>query len=159
MATSLHRLLSLTDPHAGVGVLLVGLVSAIGVTDLGLEVVLVLEEVVTMTGHVRPLGVRVNVHLDYSVLNSSLDLLLGRARSSVEDEVDREGVLRLELLVGVRLVLGEELGLELDVSGLVDTVDVSETGGDREGGRDGEEGVVDVENVLGLGVERGVVDA
>jgi hypothetical protein len=75
------------------------------------------------------------------------------------ENVHGEGVLRLKLLVAVSLVLGEELGLEDNVSGLVDTVDVSESGSDRESGGDGEEGVVDVEDVLGLGVERGVVDA
>jgi len=132
------------------------------------------------------MSVSVNVHLHATVGNSGVDLGLSRARSSVEDEeaVDKrreagvslctgkrytpsvasrenvhgEGVLRLKLLVAVSLVLGEELGLEDNVSGLVDTVDVSEGGGDRESGGDGEEGVVDVEDVLGLGVERGVVD-
>lgn len=78
---------------------------------------------------------------------------------SERNGVHGERVLGLELLVAVGLVLGEELGLKDDVSGLVDTVNVSEGGSDREGGGDGEEGVVDVEDVLGLGVKRGVVDA
>jgi hypothetical protein len=100
----------------------------------------------------------VDVHLDNTVLDSGGDLLLGRARSTVEDKEEGKGVLRLELLVGVLLVHGEELGAELDVSGLVDTVNVSETGSDGEHGGDGGEGVVDVEDVLGLGVEGRVVD-
>lgn len=69
-----------------------------------------------MSLHVRPLTISVDVHLDNTVLDSGLDLFLGRSRSSVEDEVDRERVLRLELLVSVLLVLREELGFELDVS-------------------------------------------
>lgn len=54
--------------------------------------------------------------------------------------------------------LREELGAELDVAGLVDTVDVAEAGGDGEVGGDGVEGLVDVVDVLGLGVEGVVVD-
>lgn len=41
---------------------------------------------------------------------------------------------------------------------LVDTVDVAEAGGDGEVGADRREGLVDSPDVLGLGVERGVVD-
>ena len=48
--------------------------------------------------------------------------------------------------------------MEADVAGLVDTVDVAEAGGDGEVGGDGREGVVDVPDVLGLGVERVVVN-
>jgi len=66
--------------------------------------------------HVGPLAISVYIHLDNTVLDSGLDLFLGRSRSSVEDEVDGERVLRLELLVSVLLVLREELGLELNVS-------------------------------------------
>ena len=97
-------------------VLTYGLVSTVGVTNLGLEVVLVLQEVVSVALHIRPLAISVDVHLYNTVLDSGLDLFLGRSRSSVEDEVDGERVLRLELLVSVLLVLREELGLELDVS-------------------------------------------
>lgn len=42
-------------------------------------------------------------------------------------------------------MLTEDLGSEDDVSGLVDTMDVSEGGGDGEVGGDGAEGLVDVE--------------
>lgn len=55
-------------------------------------------------------------------------------------------------------MLAEELRPELDVSGLVDTVDVTETGSDREVRGDGVKGRVDIPDVLGLGVERVVVD-
>jgi len=66
--------------------------------------------------HVSPLAISVYIHLYNTVLDSGLDLFLGRSGSSVEDKVDGERVLRLELLVSVLLVLREELGLELNVS-------------------------------------------
>lgn len=76
----------------------------------------------------------------------------------MEDEEDGLVILGLDGLLDVSLVLGEKLGVELDVSGLVNTVDVTETSGDGEVGGDGGEGVVDVEDILGLSVERVVVD-
>jgi hypothetical protein len=63
-----------------------------------------------------------------------------------------------QLLSSVLLVLSENLGSELDVTGLVDTVNVSESGGDGEVGGDLGKRLVDVENVLRLGVQAGVVD-
>ena len=86
------------------------------------------------------------------------ELLLGGAGTTVEDE--EEGLLLggANLLLGEGLVLAKELGVELDVTGLVDTVDVSETGGDREVGRDGGKRGVNLVDVLGLGVEGVVVD-
>ena len=55
-------------------------------------------------------------------------------------------------------MLAEKLGVELDVTGLVDTVDVTESSGDREVGGDGRKGSVDIVDVLGLSVETSVVD-
>ena len=54
-------------------------------------------------------------------------------------------------------MFAQKLWSENDVSWLVDTVDVSESGGNGEVGGDGSEGRVDIENVRGLGVERSVV--
>lgn len=48
--------------------------------------------------------------------------------------------------------------LTLDVSGLVDTVDVAKAGGDGEERRDSGQLLVDVVDVLGLSVEGVVVD-
>jgi hypothetical protein len=45
----------------------------------------------------------------------------------VENEVDGLGLLETLLLLDILLVLLEELGAELDVTGLVDTVDVTES--------------------------------
>lgn len=76
----------------------------------------------------------------------------------MEDEEDGLVGGRTGLLLDVLLVLGEELGVELDVTGLVDTVDVTEASGNGEVGADGSEGVLDGQDVLGLGVEGVVVN-
>lgn len=76
----------------------------------------------------------------------------------MEDEEDGLVILGASLLLDVLLVLGKETGLELDVAGLVDTVDVTEASGDGEEGRDLGESLEDLVDVLGLGVERVVVN-
>jgi hypothetical protein len=76
----------------------------------------------------------------------------------VEDEEDGLVGGRAGLLLDVLLVLGEKLGVELDVTRLVDTVAVTEAGGNGEVGADGGEGVADGKDVLGLGVEGVVVN-
>ena len=86
LATSSHGLLSLSDPDTGVEELLVGLVSTVRVADLSHEVVLLVEDVVTDTKEVGPLRVSVHVHLDHTVLDGSGDLVLLRARATVEHE-------------------------------------------------------------------------
>lgn len=67
--------------------LLVWLVGSLWVSDLGLEVVLLLLDEVSDTGKVSPLGVGVDVHLNHTVDNGLSDLVLGRSRSTVEDKV------------------------------------------------------------------------
>lgn len=156
--TLAHGLLTLANPVAGIEELLVGLVSTIGVTDLLHEVVLVLEDEVTDTGQVGVLHVSVDVDLDDTVADGLLELGLGGAGATVEDKEDGLVGGRAGLLLDVLLVLGEELGVELDVAGLVDTVDIAEASGNREVGADGSKGVLDGQNVLGLGVEGVVVN-
>jgi hypothetical protein len=156
--TLAHGLLTLANPDAGVEELLVGLVGTLGVTDLGHEVVLVLEDEVTDTGQVGVLHVSVDVDLDDTVADGLLELGLGGAGATVEDEEDGLVGLGAGLLGDVLLVLGEELGVELDVAGLVDTVDVTEASGNGEVGADGAEGVLDGQDVLGLRVEGVVVN-
>jgi hypothetical protein len=48
--------------------------------------------------------------------------------------------------------------MKLNISGLVDTVNVAEGGGYGEVGGDWRQGLVDVEDVLRLGIKRVVVD-
>ena len=158
LGTLAHGLLTLTDPDTGVEVLLVGLVLTIGVTDHGHEVVLLVQDVVPDTGQVGVLHVSVNVDLDDTVADGLLVLVLGGAGATVEDEEDGLVLLGLELLLEVGLVLLEELGVQADVAGLVDTVHVTETSGNREVRGDGGQGVVDGQDVLGLGVQGVVVD-
>lgn len=128
--TNRHGLLTLANPVAGIEELLVGLVSALGVTDLGEEVVLVLENEVPDTGEVGVLHVGVDVDLNDTVADGLLELGLGGAGTTVEDEENGLGGLGAELLGDVLLVLGEELGVQLDVTGLVNSVDVTEASGD-----------------------------
>ena len=141
---------------AGVVVFLVGLVVALGVADLRLEVVMVLILKLLNAIPVRPLRVCVDVHLNDAVSEGLPDILEGGSGSSVEDKADGLGVLGgvvTELLGDVRLRAAEDLGLKLDVAGTVDSMDVAEGGGDREHVRDGGEGLVDLVNLLGLGVQ------
>lgn len=76
----------------------------------------------------------------------------------MEDEEDGLVLLGASLLLDVGLVTREQLGVQTDVTGLVDTVDVTETSGNGEVRADGREGVVDGQDVFGLSVERVVVD-
>ena len=71
--------------------------------------------------------------------------------------LQRLGVGLANLLGSVLLVVTEELGPEGNVSGLVDTVNISETSGNGEVGGDGVQSSVDVVDVWGLGVEGSVV--
>lgn len=65
--------------------------------------------------------------------------------------------LALQLFTSEFLVLAQQFRSEDDVSGLVDTVDVTEGGGDGEVGGDGGQGLVDVEDFVWLGVQGVVV--
>lgn len=95
----------------------------------------------------------------------------------MEHEVNGLVLLALGLLLDVLLVLLEELGSELDVTGFLDrnqqmsarevnngasthvnSVDVSESSSDAEVGGNGRKRLVDVVDVLGLGVEGVVVN-
>lgn len=153
-----HGLLSLANPDTWVEELLVWLVLAVWVTDLLHDVVLLVQDVVPDAGEVGVLEISVQVDLDDTVGDGLLELLLGGSGSTVEDEEDWLVLLGLDGRLDVSLVLAEKGWLELDVSWLVDTVDVSEAGGDGEVWGDWGEGLVDVEDVLWLGVKGVVVD-
>lgn len=146
------------DPDTRVELLLVGLVSSLGVTDGGHKVVLVLQDIVTDTLDVGELGISVNVDLDDTALDTSTELVDRGTGTTVEDEENGLVVGGLELLLNIGLVLTQKSGLELDVTGLVDTVDVTESGGNGEVRGNGGELTVDIPDVLGLSVELGVGD-
>lgn len=157
--TLAHGLLAIANPDARIEELLVGLVGTLGVTHLGEEVILLVEDVVTNTGEVSVLHVGVEVDLDNTVANGLLVLVLGGAGAAVEDEEDGLVLLGADLLLHVLLVLGEELRVQTHVAGLVHAVDVAESSRDGEVRAHGGEGLVDGQDVLGLGVERVVVNA
>lgn len=156
--THAHRLLALAHPHTRVKVLLVGLVGAVRVANSGEQVVLLFQDVVAHTRQVGVLHVGVDVDLDDTVADGLSVLLLGRAGAAVEDEEDGLVGSRADLLLDVQLVLLEQLGVQADVARLVDAVHVTEAGSNGEVGADGAEGVVDGQDILGLCVERVVVD-
>jgi hypothetical protein len=141
-----------------VEVLLVWLILSVWVADLLHDVVLLGEDVVSDTGEVSVLEVSVEVDLDDTVADCVGELLLGGSGSTVEDEEDGLVLLGSDGVLDVLLVLAEELWVELDVAGLVDTVNVTEAGGDGEEWGDGGEGLVDGKDVLGLGVQGVVVN-
>ena len=157
--TSNHRLLRLSDPDTRIVVLLVGLLRTLGITDLTLEVVLLLLIEVSETSPISPLGIGINVHLDDSTLDSGGDLLREGTATTVEDEED--GVLSRKrvLLDDVVLSVLENFRSKLDITRSVDTVDVTEGGGDAESGGDAAELFPYLADLLGLRVEGGVVDA
>jgi hypothetical protein len=62
------------------------------------------------------------------------------------------------LLLDKRLMLAEEFWVKLDITRLVDTMDVTEASSDAEVGRNLGEGSPNVVDVFRLGVERVVVD-
>merc|ERR1719231_1618112 len=79
-----------------------------------------------------PLSISIDVHLDNASLDCVPDVLLGGSRTAVEDKGDRLVRLAAELLIDELLGAVEDLGLELDVAGGVDAVDVSEGGSNSE---------------------------
>ena len=76
----------------------------------------------------------------------------------MEDEEDRLVLLGADLVLDVSLVLLEKLGVELNVAGLVDTVDITETSGNREVRADRGESLLNGEDILGLSVQGVVVN-
>jgi len=76
----------------------------------------------------------------------------------VEDQEQWLRVLGVDLLSSVGLMLGQKLWVELDISWLVDTVNVPKRSGDGEVWVDGRESLIDLVYVLWLSVEGRVVD-
>ena len=117
-----HAGLAGLAPGAGVVLLLVA--------DLAVD----LQHAVVVGEHVRRdgagegvLGVGVDVHLHHAEVDGVADLLRGRARAAVEDEVEGARVGAEAELRGGGLLRGlEDLGAQLDVAGLVDAVHVAE---------------------------------
>ncbi len=76
----------------------------------------------------------------------------------MEDQENRGVLLRSNGILDILLVFTEKFGVELDITGLVDTVNITETGSDREVWGDWGKSLVDCKNFLWLGVKRIVVN-
>mmetsp|Transcript_8381 Transcript_8381/g.24160 ORF Transcript_8381/g.24160 Transcript_8381/m.24160 type:complete len:403 (+) Transcript_8381:469-1677(+) len=154
-----HGLLGGAERHARVVVLLVGLLLALRVADLALEVIAVVGLVRADAVPEGPLRVGVDVHLDGAGLNGVADVLAGGAGATVEHEGEREVLLAANLLLDVSLGVVENVRGELDVARGVHAVHVAESSSDGEHAvGDLGEGLVHSVHLLRLGVEQGVVD-
>mmetsp|Transcript_16018 Transcript_16018/g.36590 ORF Transcript_16018/g.36590 Transcript_16018/m.36590 type:complete len:354 (+) Transcript_16018:1312-2373(+) len=153
------RFLRLAQPNTRVIELLVGLVRSFRVSNLSLQVIVLLLLKLADTIPAGPLDVGIDVHLDDSVLDSGVNLVLLRPGPTVEHKVDRLVLLALQLLLDVLLGVAEDVGPELNISRLVHSVNVSEGGRDGEHGvGDGSQGLVDLPDLVRLRVEGGVVN-
>jgi hypothetical protein len=72
--------------------------------------------------------------------------------------VQRFIILAVELFFGVGLVFAEEFGLEADVAWFVDTMDVSESSGDREVWSNGSESRIHIPDILWLSIQGSIID-
>jgi hypothetical protein len=131
-ATFNHAFLCLADPHTGVIKFLVGLIWACGVSNLTLQVVMLVLFKFAQTIPVCPLSVGINVHLDNTVFNGTLDLVIGRTGSTVHDQEDGLVPLTSQLFLRISLVLSKALGLQADISWLVHSMYISKGGGNGE---------------------------
>ena len=96
-----HELFTTAERHTRIIVLLVGLLGSLRISDLGLQVVLVLLLVLVHAIPEGPLSVSVNVHLHNSGLNGVTDILQGGTRATMEDERHWLVALASQLLLDV----------------------------------------------------------
>ena len=119
----------------------------------------------------------IHVHLDNAIVDGRLDFVLGRARATVENkEAEEYGSLPYQsekktchlqrllnlaasLLFRICLVFGKELGVQPNISGLVNAVHVTERSCYAKVGADWRQCRVYVVYVLRLGVQAVVIDA
>jgi hypothetical protein len=138
--------------------LLIWLILSIRITHLLHDIILLLENVIPDTGEVGVLQIGIKVNLNDAVSNGIQVLLLRRTRSTVEDQENWLILLCTNGILDVILVLTEKFGVEFDIAGFVDTVDVAETSSDGEVWGDWRESLVDGKNILRLCVQGVVVN-
>mmetsp|Transcript_74045 Transcript_74045/g.187264 ORF Transcript_74045/g.187264 Transcript_74045/m.187264 type:complete len:257 (-) Transcript_74045:890-1660(-) len=149
-----HAYLACAERHAGVVVLLVGLLRPLGVADLGLEVVHVLLLVLVHAVPEGPLRVRVDVHLDDAGLDGILDVLDRGAGASVEHKGHGLVTLAAQLLFDVLLRVVQDHWLELHVAGRIHSMNVAESGSNGKVAVGyGRQRLVHLPNLLRLGVQ------
>ena len=76
----------------------------------------------------------------------------------MEDQEDGLVLLGVDLVLDKLLVLPQQFGVKLNITRLVYTVNVTKPGGNGEVRADRREGVIDVVDILRLGVKRVVVN-
>ena len=76
----------------------------------------------------------------------------------MENQENRFILLCTDGILDMLLVLAQQFWVKLNISWLVDTVNVSEAGGYGEVWGDWRQGLVDIEDILRLGIKRVVVD-
>mmetsp|Transcript_1774 Transcript_1774/g.4851 ORF Transcript_1774/g.4851 Transcript_1774/m.4851 type:complete len:437 (-) Transcript_1774:18-1328(-) len=148
-----HGFFGLANPNAGIVKLLVGFVVTGGVANLSLQKVVLVLFKGADTVPVGPLGVGIDIHLDDTIVDGRLDFFVGRTGTSVHDQKDWLFHVRLELFLGVGLVLAEAFGLEADIAGLVDSVDIAKGGGNGEHVGNFGKSLVDIPHLFGAGVQ------
>jgi hypothetical protein len=156
--TSCHRLLPLPNPDTGIVIFLIRLVLSFWIAHLLHKIILLVQYVVADAGKVRPLEVSIKVHFDDAVSDRVQVLLLGGSRATVENQENRLVFLCSDGILDVLLVLAQQFRVKLNIARLVDTVDIPEGGGYREIWGDWRQGLVDIEDILRLGIKRVVVD-
>jgi hypothetical protein len=76
----------------------------------------------------------------------------------VEDKEDGKVIISLELLLDISLMLAEEFRVQANVTRSIDTVDVTKSSGNGEEISDLREGLVDIPDILRLGIEGSVIN-
>jgi len=143
-----HRFLSCPDPDPGIVELLVWLVWTVRVANLALQVAFVLLVKSSQTIPVCPLSVCVDVHLHHTITHRFPNFCSRGPTATVHDEVEGLLLRALQLLPRKVLVPFQQVRGQHHVAGLIDAVDVSKSSSDGEHGADGEECLVDFENLL-----------
>ena len=128
-----HGYFSGTKGNARIVFRLVRLVFSLGVSDLALEVVVVVGLVLSDSIPECPLSVSIDIHLDNSSLDSVLDVFDRRSRSSVEDKFHGLLFTVIKFFSEVLLSVVKNDGLKVDISRSIDSVDISEGGSASEG--------------------------
>mmetsp|Transcript_8558 Transcript_8558/g.24558 ORF Transcript_8558/g.24558 Transcript_8558/m.24558 type:complete len:452 (-) Transcript_8558:105-1460(-) len=153
--------LTLNNPGTWVIVLLVWLVVALGVANLGLQVRAVLVNVALHARPVRPLRVGVNVHLDDTVADGIANVRLLRARAAMKHKEHWLGALRKALLLrDVRLSVLQDVRAQHNVPRLVHTMNIAESSGNGEKvGGNALQCLPELVYLLRLRVQKGAVNA
>ena len=130
--------------------------TSFGVANLSLQVIVVLALKVLDTLPIAPLCVGIDVHLDDAIIQGLAnirDIGTGTAMEHKGNGLLVRWGIAAELLADVLLRPTQDLGLELNITGTVNAVNIAEGSCDSEHVRDGTELLVHLVNLLGLGVQ------